>query len=79
MSDSCSTCHYWNYEAGMGQGHCHRYPPTTLVDSDGELIFPWPVTNKDDVCGEYVKGEQPRGDKVRPRARRFGGNDTSDE
>lgn len=57
---TCETCKFWV------EKHCRRYPPTIcihLVPRPGVIggkvslepidLVNWPITKKDDFCGEY--------------------------
>ena len=80
MRGCCGTCLYWEGEpdgAGLGRGHCRRYPPMVPImelpglwgtsTNGGELLLEQPVTYEEEWCGEWTPvdgahlGESPCG------------------
>lgn len=53
----------------MPDGECHRYAPHATIAERDELKAPvtlWPITNGNDVCGEWYYG----GQRLKPQAPR---------
>lgn len=58
MSDrACEFCAFWEKsEHGSRDGTCHRYPPTTIMKSEGRMEIlgsVWAYTPNDAWCGEF--------------------------
>ena len=56
----CLNCFYWNTNISVlqqGEGLCKRYPPAPNAPTKF-LTARWPITTKDDGCGEWKKNEQ---------------------
>ena len=53
---ACISCVYW--EPGGVKGRCHRRAPVPAASNQQAI---WPVTDRDDWCGEYAEAprEQP--------------------
>lgn len=59
LDPSCPSCRY--YEAldpkrtqGKVLGLCKRYPPTVVIDSDGDPASVWPLVKDTNLCGEFI-------------------------
>lgn len=62
MTDqNCGTCRFF----GPSKAHCHRFPPTAQMLSDGEnhLKSFFPVTSSANFCGEWAP-ERPAPSEV---------------
>lgn len=54
---ACGQCVHWNHTKGE-KGECRRHAPQSVVFKvDGEVQFEsrFPVTAKDDWCGDFEK------------------------
>lgn len=53
----CEFCAFWDAsEKNPTEGTCHRYPPTTVMKTDGALDVVgsvWAYTPGDAWCGEF--------------------------
>lgn len=50
----CETCVFWKPRSMTYDGSCRQRPPVLVVDpEDGTAITRWPVTDRDDLCGEW--------------------------
>lgn len=71
---ACRLCLYWSEDPGDYQvGYCCRYPPTIVPDPDrpsgrltrrdifGETQFP--VTDRNEWCGEWKEREEQGSDE----------------
>ena len=54
MTDKCIECKFWLHRRTTNVGECRRYAPR----KGGAGVFDWPVTRREDWCGEF----QPRDD-----------------
>jgi hypothetical protein len=67
MQSSCSRCRFWKQDSSeLELGECRRYPPahsTIEADEDVTPYFAirhdWPLTEKDDYCGEFMSRALP--------------------
>ena len=70
MSENCGTCHYYRTAGGEADyGECHRHAPRPVGREDtsettgvelNPVVWDWPVTHKDEGCGEW-RTEFPAG------------------
>lgn len=63
MSDQprCETCRWFGNDGACGsdgESHCHRYPPTVVVQGNGFTRPKWPFVRQTDFCGEHQPKEQ---------------------
>ena len=55
----CRNCRHWRTDTVEERGECRRYPPVRPDPEPGEVgpvLWEWPMTFRDDYCGEF----QPR-------------------
>ncbi len=57
LRPACSVCVYWVVDqvaTPATSGHCHRYPPAVLVNSEsGTIVQKFPTTDHHQWCGEW--------------------------
>ena len=53
---TCEGCRWFSVygDSEKIQGHCVRYAPTPANNLDDEPHATWPVTVREDVCGEWA-------------------------
>ena len=51
---ACISCAFYSCEPKDDLGYCYRYPPT-LVEIEGNYESCYPVTERTDWCGEFVR------------------------
>lgn len=53
----CSACVYWVVDqtaSAATSGHCHRYPPSVIVNHEsGNVVQKFPTTDHHQWCGEW--------------------------
>ncbi len=51
----CGKCMFWRSKEGYGEGfgECHRYASRPLWGRKPPDIISWPMTHKDDFCGDF--------------------------
>lgn len=49
---ACQSCSFFDIEPKEDLGLCRRYPPI-LVNVEGDYESTFPVTARDDWCGEF--------------------------
>lgn len=55
-SPSCGGCSYFvpsDEVETQASGMCHRYPPTVVVDADGDIVRARPQMEATESCGEF--------------------------
>ena len=57
MNKTCEVCLYYQKdEIPNRKGECRLNPPVP-VPREGNIITTWPVTKKDDWCGQFVSDQ----------------------
>ena len=51
---ACISCAFYSCEPKDDLGYCYRYPPI-LVEIEGNFESCYPVTERTDWCGEFVR------------------------
>lgn len=60
VQKNCASCAYFIHSDDVETqivGHCNRFPPVVLMDSDGDICTAWPAVAGAEWCGEF-KGRQ---------------------
>lgn len=60
----CETCRFFvpsepDEVDDDGEGVCRRYPPTCLIDQDGDMVRGQPAVTRSYWCGEHRHRESP--------------------
>lgn len=56
----CAKCVFFVKGKALGQGDCHRFPPTILPTPKGEAVSIWTPVKDGHWCGEYADRAQVR-------------------
>lgn len=51
---ACISCAFFICEPKEDLGYCYRYPPK-LIEIEGNFESCYPVTERKDWCGEFVR------------------------
>jgi hypothetical protein len=52
---ACVSCVFFYAEVKDELGFCRRFPPTVLVLGDGEYDCIYPIVEKHEWCGEFIR------------------------
>jgi hypothetical protein len=50
---ACQSCSFFEIEVKEDLGYCRRYPPILVRVGDDDYDCTYPVTARDDWCGEF--------------------------
>ena len=50
---ACQSCSFFEIEVKEDLGYCRRYPPTLIKTGEDDYDCTYPVTARDDWCGEF--------------------------
>lgn len=50
---ACQSCSFFEIEVKEELGYCRRYPPTLIKTGEDDYDCTYPVTARDDWCGEF--------------------------
>jgi hypothetical protein len=80
-TETCQNCRFWVQDCQMDKlnpanfGHCRRYPPTLFAAEYAhekgkvdDLLYHscrWPVTNRNERCGEHEPKPKPPEPEIR--------------
>lgn len=60
VSKNCASCEFFRPSEEVETevvGHCNRYPPRVVIDTDGDICTAWPAVSGFEWCGEF-RGRQ---------------------
>ena len=68
----CALCVYWKTDQVGSHpmaGHCHRYPPGVYINpTSGTIVQKFPMTERNQWCGEWSGDESALVDAARRSA-----------
>ena len=57
MKPNCTHCKHYKALEDSGRvldyGNCRRYPPTPLIDGEGDPFSAYPQVDESDICAEW--------------------------
>jgi hypothetical protein len=50
---ACQSCSFFEIEVKEDLGYCRRYPPILISVGSDDYDCTYPITSRDDWCGEF--------------------------